>query len=774
MIDRFVRVFGLVLLLAIGATFGVPTGHALAQSAPAAQQNPKVEELLKLLNDPEVRAWLEKAPVPAPAATAPETAESRLKMWDDALRHHFVEMGAALRRLPAEIGTAMTRMSDEGRGPGLAILTLALLVGIGFAAERLVARLLSDRVSRALSAGDVATAALPRLVPVLVFAAAILIAVMFVGGSPLYRRILLAFLVAIVAIRALVAISDIIAALLSSGRAQPVTSAPQTVVVTEGAATTVTETPVPTVDTGAGVSAVAMETGVPAAATGPAVVAAPTEPVVVAATTEPVAVAASAEPAAPLVIVPDPDAIPVDEHAARFWQRRFTVFVGYFLVAWATLGSLRALGVSADGVQLLTYLAGIGLLAIAFDAVWRGPKLGGGERSSTRKWLVTLFLVLLWCVWSLGFSFLMWLGLYALLLPPAVSIAGRATYAIMERRGLFEGTVSRVREVFVVRGVRALVVLIAVLWLGYVLRINPGVLAGNEMFGGQLARAFLKSVLILLVADLIWQLAKAYIDGTIAASDVEPAEAARRGRLRTLLPIMRIALAVLVATVAGLMVLSELGVQVGPLVAGAGIFGVAIGFGSQTLVKDIISGMFYLMDDAFRVGEYIQSGSYKGTVEGFSLRSVRLRHHRGPVFTVPFGELGAVQNMSRDWSIDKFMLRLPFDTDMKLVKKLSKQVGAALLEDPDIAPNILETVKMKGVEQIGDYGIDISFAMKTLPGNQTGVRRRAYALLRDTFAANGIEFARPSVNVGGDDSPATAAAALAQKAKMDLEKLPAA
>ena len=112
----------------------------------------------------------------------------------------------------------------------------------------------------------------------------------------------------------------------------------------------------------------------------------------------------------------------------------------------------------------------------------------------------------------------------------------------------------------------------------------------------------------------------------------------------------------MIAVLAGLMALSALGVEIGPLIAGAGVVGVAVGFGAQTLVKDVISGIFYLLDDAFRVGEYIQSGSYKGTVESFSLRSVKLRHHRGPVYTVPFGELGAVQNMSRDWVIDKFQI----------------------------------------------------------------------------------------------------------------------
>ncbi len=115
------------------------------------------------------------------------------------------------------------------------------------------------------------------------------------------------------------------------------------------------------------------------------------------------------------------------------------------------------------------------------------------------------------------------------------------------------------------------------------------------------------------MADLCWQLSKAFIDGRLSDTGggtfPPSAEAARAGRLRTLLPIFRNALAAIVIVAATLTVLSEMGVQIGPLIAGAGIFGVAIGFGSQTLVKDIVSGIFYLMDDAFRVGEYIQSGS---------------------------------------------------------------------------------------------------------------------------------------------------------------------
>jgi len=199
------------------------------------------------------------------------------------------------------------------------------------------------------------------------------------------------------------------------------------------------------------------------------------------------------------------------------------------------------------------------------------------------------------------------------------------------------------------------------------------------------------------------------------------------------------------------MVLSAFGVAVGPLIAGAGVVGVAIGFGAQTLVKDIISGIFFLLDDAFRVGEYIQTGNYKGTVESFSLRSVKLRHHRGPLYTVPFGTLGAIQNMSRDWVIDKLTVGVTYDTDLDKVKKLIRQIGKELTEDPELAPRIIETLKMQGVEQFGDFAIEVRMKMMTKPGEQFVVRRRAHTLIKKAFDANGIKFAYPTVQVAGGE-----------------------
>jgi small-conductance mechanosensitive channel len=124
------------------------------------------------------------------------------------------------------------------------------------------------------------------------------------------------------------------------------------------------------------------------------------------------------------------------------------------------------------------------------------------------------------------------------------------------------------------------------------------------------------------------------------------------------LPLLRNLLLIGLAVVAVIAVLSTLGLNIGPLLAGLGVIGIAIGFGAQTLVRDIISGVFFLLEDAFRVGEYIDTGRLRGTVEGKSLRSVRLRHQNGQVHTIPFGQVQSVTNFSRDWSVVKFNLHL--------------------------------------------------------------------------------------------------------------------
>jgi len=263
--------------------------------------------------------------------------------------------------------------------------------------------------------------------------------------------------------------------------------------------------------------------------------------------------------------------------------------------------------------------------------------------------------------------------------------------------------------------------------------------------------------------DLAWNVVKVLIDrrlgDTEAALEFGSERERRRTRLRTLLPILRNFVMILLAVVAVMMALSALGVEIGPLIAGAGVVGVAIGFGAQTVVKDIISGMFYLLDDAFRVGEYIQSGSYKGTVESFSLRSVKLRHQRGAVYIVPFSELGAVQNMSRDWAIEKMTITVTYDADIEKARKIIKKIGLELFEDPEFKPITIEPLKMQGIDSLGDSGLLLRMKVMTLPGQQFTLKRRALRMIHQAFNDNGIRIAVPTVQVSGGKDEGVAAAA---------------
>jgi len=222
-------------------------------------------------------------------------------------------------------------------------------------------------------------------------------------------------------------------------------------------------------------------------------------------------------------------------------------------------------------------------------------------------------------------------------------------------------------------------------------------------------------------------------------------------RIDTILPILRGFAIAAIAVVTALMALSALGVDTAPLLAGAGVLGLAIGFGAQRLVSDVISGLFYLYEDAFRVGEYIETGSGKGVVETISLRSVRLRHHRGPVFTIPFSDMGTIQNHSRDWVKIKFTFLVPSDTDVEMVRKLVKKVGQQLEEDPELDGKFLEPLKSQGAIGIRGRAYEIGCKFTSRPGQQFLIRRKAYAALQKALAEKDIDLFAPQLTLSQDD-----------------------
>ena len=262
----------------------------------------------------------------------------------------------------------------------------------------------------------------------------------------------------------------------------------------------------------------------------------------------------------------------------------------------------------------------------------------------------------------------------------------------------------------------------------------------------------LKIVLLLLLGFVAWQYTKARIDRRLREEmpdgDAELEEGGSGGsRVGTLLVLLRKFILSVLFLLISLIILSSLGMEIGPLIAGAGVIGLAIGFGAQTLVRDILSGVFYLIDDAFRVGDYIESAGTKGTVEQISLRSVKLRQPKGMVDTIPFGDMGTVTNFSRDYIISKLEFRVRYDTDIDKVRKIVKTINKELQKNEEIARVLLDPIKSQGVRQLEDSAMIMRVKFKTIPGEQFGVRREVFKRIQEAFKENGIEFAHRDVTV---------------------------
>lgn len=258
------------------------------------------------------------------------------------------------------------------------------------------------------------------------------------------------------------------------------------------------------------------------------------------------------------------------------------------------------------------------------------------------------------------------------------------------------------------------------------------------------ARRSVEIALIVLVAVFLWNVigtlcGRALQVETSAPVTGDEVQSAPRSRLETLVPLLSAVGKSTIVVLTALSVLVSLGVTVWPIITGLSVFGLAVGFGSQTLVKDIVSGLFFLVDDAFRFGEYIETSGAKGTVEKISIRSVSLRHQRGALATIPYGQIGKIQNFSRDWMIEKLTFRVAFDTDVEKVRKIFKKIGQDIAADPEIAGDLLEPFKSQGISEVEDGTLVIRAKFKAKAGKQSMIRRAALKAVHDAFLQNGIK-----------------------------------
>ncbi|MEI9405806.1 mechanosensitive ion channel family protein [Mesorhizobium argentiipisi] len=460
-------------------------------------------------------------------------------------------------------------------------------------------------------------------------------------------------------------------------------------------------------------------------------------------------------------------ALPITNETADHWFYWLPRIVGVFAFFGGAFILLPGLGIDRDGMLVLSTGADFVLLLLLLLAVWRRPRTqrDGAHQSghTAATWLLTAYFVVLFLLRIAGLNILFWLTFAAFFLPLAVMLTQRGVNFVLRPGSEDAGrpTIPAVTIAVIDRGVRMILILVAAYFLARLWGLDMQSMRDSDTTTTLVLRGLINVMVIALAADFGWSIIKALIERKLgietphAVIDDEevPVLDPQQARLRTLLPIIQNILLAVIVVMAALMMLASVGIEIGPLIAGAGVVGVAVGFGAQTIVKDVISGVFFLLDDAFRVGEYITSGRYVGTVESFSLRSVKLRHHRGPLFTIPFGELGAVQNQSRDWVTDKFNITVGYDTDIDFARRLIKRIGLELAEDPEFKHWVLSPIKMQGVQEFGEYGIVLRVKVTTRPGGAFNMKRKFYVRLRQVFKEQGIELPFPTVHVEGLQNP---------------------
>jgi small-conductance mechanosensitive channel len=280
-------------------------------------------------------------------------------------------------------------------------------------------------------------------------------------------------------------------------------------------------------------------------------------------------------------------------------------------------------------------------------------------------------------------------------------------------------------------------------------------------------------LLVVLVTLSLWEATAAGIEYYLTRPGPDGQPPLRSGRVRTLLPLLRRFVSIVLGLIATLIVLSELGINIAPLLAGAGVIGLAIGFGAQTLVKDVITGIFILAEETVSVGDIVDLGGNGGVVEDISIRTIRLRDSEGVVHVIPFSEVTRIKNMTRGFAQAVFDIGVSYREDIDAVIAEITKLAAEFRAEPDWGARILDDLEMWGVNELADSAVVIRFRIKTLPAQQWSVKREFSKRLKQRFDEVGIEIPYPhrtiyfGVDKEGNAPPVRLARASTEKRNTD-------
>jgi small conductance mechanosensitive channel len=441
-----------------------------------------------------------------------------------------------------------------------------------------------------------------------------------------------------------------------------------------------------------------------------------------------------------------------------------TIFIGYVLVSLAEL-----MGLSHTGALVLARLVALAAHLEIAAGIWAsrrtvrrwiaGPRDAHGtlavlRQGFARVWHVfALFYVLaLWIAFAAGvhnaFGVLLRVILVVILGATLGRLAWMGSSRLLER-ALPDPSVSPARHPALYARARAYNPLLRVL-----IRLAIGALViliilqgwGVDAFGflasNRVSRSLLAALWFILitiaVALVLWEwlnaLGNGWIEGLAASGRSRQAS-----RLRTLMPLFRSAVAVVLVLTAGIICLSRLGVNATPLLAISSVVGIAVGFGSQKLVQDIITGLFLLLEDAMQVGDSVTLGGMSGTVERLSIRTIRLRGGDGSINIIPFSSVTTVTNQTRDFGYAQLSIDVGYEEDLEHVYAVLQDIAKTMRAEPRWGALMRDDLQIFGLDEFGASALVITGQIRTAPGQQAAVRREFYQRVKRRFDAEGIE-----------------------------------
>jgi small conductance mechanosensitive channel len=481
-----------------------------------------------------------------------------------------------------------------------------------------------------------------------------------------------------------------------------------------------------------------------------------------------------AAPAAPRLRL-----LPLGDEAAAYllvWCRRMVV-IGIFGYALSEVALLFGLYRVAHDTLLKLVVLAIHLCLVvivlqkrqAVAHFIRGREDSTGPLSAVRRWLARVwhfiavfYLIAMWLVRAFevqdGFERLLRIFISTVVVVTVARLLIVATHGSLgrwanfdpKRHSRFPGLEQRLRHYHPVARAATTTVIsaVAAIVLFQFWGIDSLSWFESGALGGRLVSGLINIAVTLVVSLLIWELANAAMEARLAEVS-QAGRNARSARMLTLLPMLRTVLMVTILLVAALIVLSEIGVNIAPLLAGAGVVGIAVGFGSQKLVQDIITGLFLLLENAMQVGDVVTLGGLSGTVEALSLRAIRLRSLDGSVHIIPFSAVTTVTNSSRDYGYAVLDIGVGLSEEPDRIAGIVRDVARKLRAEPRWASAIRDDIEVLGIDRFVDLAYILRVRMMTLPGQRWAVARELNERIKERFDALAVDSPITSTKVLG-------------------------